>query len=73
MLELLWKIFKYQKKTWYDYLGSRITEDARSETERVRIIAIAKSAFSEMKNVLGNMNIRFAARIRSFPEAFYHS
>ena len=47
------------------YLGSTITQDARSNKEIERRILIAKNAFSNMKNLLTNNRINVQTRVRA--------
>ena len=46
------------------YLGQRITEDGRSESEVIRRIAKSKNAFASMHHLLTSRNIRVATRMR---------
>ena len=46
------------------YLGALITEDARSDQEVKRRIAIAKSAFNSIRNLVCNRSLSFCTRLR---------
>ena len=48
--------------TSFNYLGSMITTDARSETEIKRRIGIAKNAFRHMQNLLTNRKLSIKTR-----------
>ena len=47
------------------YLGSTLSQDARSKGEIERRILIAKNAFSSMKNLLTNNRISMTTRVRA--------
>ena len=53
-----------QQKNSFEYLGSLITSDARSDKEILRRIGIAKAAFASMERVLTSRNINANTRIR---------
>ena len=48
----------------FTYLGSRITEDGRSEGEIKRRIGIAKTAFGRLRKILTNVRMRMDVRMR---------
>ena len=54
------------------YLGSTITPDGRCNKEIEKCIAIAKSSFNNMRNILINLNINIQTRIRTM-EAYIWS
>ena len=48
----------------FNYLGSLITEDARCVNEVKRRVAVAKSTFSKLENVLRNRSLSVKVRFR---------
>ena len=46
------------------YLGSKTTEDSKSEVEIKRRIEIARNAFHDMKSILSSRNISINTRMR---------
>ena len=57
----------YQKRYTFlleTYLGSIITEDARCVNEVKRRIAVAKSTFSKLDNILRNRSLSMKVRFR---------
>lgn len=50
--------------SFFNYLGSTITKDARCVKEMNRRIVLAKSTFSELGNILRNRTVSMTTRIR---------
>ena len=48
----------------YTYLGSKITDDGRSDGEIRRRIGIAKTAYGRLKKILSNVRMNIEARLR---------
>ena len=55
---------KIKQVNEFEYLGSLITSDGRSEKEIKRRIGIAKSSFNNMKNILTNRKLHISTRKR---------
>ena len=55
---------KIEQVSQFDYLGSLITSDVRSEKEIKRRIAIAKKAFETHRKTLTNKNFSIETRER---------
>ena len=58
-------IVRVKKANNFVYLGSTITQDARSNKEIERRILIAKNSFSNMKNLLTNNRLNIQTRVRA--------
>ena len=53
-----------EQATSINYLGTTITDDARGEQEIKRRIALAKSTFSKLENILKNKKMKMKTRLR---------
>ena len=53
-----------EQATSVNYLGTTITDDARGEQEIKRRIALAKSTFSKLENILKNKKMKMKTKLR---------